>query len=232
MGEWAPILRTLLLALLVLLPWKLRRPLLQRFLGYELHPESCIGFAWVYPRRLVMGAGASIGHLTVVRDLDLLQLGGAASIGRLNWISAYPQHAGPGHVLHFAHQPARAPELILGEHAAITNRHIIDCTERVRIGRFTTFAGFRSQILTHSIDLSSARQHAEPVEIGDYCFVGTACTLLGGAVLPHHCVLGANSLLNKALETPWTLYGGVPAAALKSLPQNLAYFRRIRGFVV
>jgi carbonic anhydrase/acetyltransferase-like protein (isoleucine patch superfamily) len=224
-------LRTLLLALLTLLPWKLRRHLLQRFLGYELHPECRIGLAWVYPRRLVMGAGASIGHLTVVRGLSLLVLGEAASIGRLNWISAFPLSAGPTDSLHFAHLHARAPELILGEHAAITNRHILDCTERVRIGRFTTFAGFRSQILTHSIDLVASRQHAEPVEIGEFCFIGTACTLLGGAVLPHHCVLGANSLLNKVLETPWTLYGGVPAAALKPLSKDLAYFKRVEGFV-
>jgi carbonic anhydrase/acetyltransferase-like protein (isoleucine patch superfamily) len=224
-------LRTLLLALLTLLPWNLRRPLLQRFLGYELDPLCRIGFAWAYPRRLVMGAGASIGHLTVVRGLNLVVLGEAASIGRLNWISAYPLNAGPADSLHFAHLGARAPELILGEHAAITNRHIIDCTERVRIGRFATVAGFRSQILTHSIDLAASRQHAEPVEIGEFCFVGTACTLLGGAVLPHHCVLGANSLLNKALEAPWTLYGGVPAAALKPLPEDLGYFRRVEGFV-
>lgn len=221
-------MRTLLLALLTLLPWGLRRRLLQYFLDYELHPTSCIGLAWVYPRRLVLRAGASIGHLTVVRGLERLELGEAASIGRLNWISAYPLGRPP----HFAHLPDRAPELILGEHAAITNRHIVDCTERVRIGRFATFAGFRSQILTHSIDLASCRQHARPVEIGEHCFVGTACTLLGGAVLPHHSVLGANSLLTRACDQPYTLYGGVPAEPIKELPADTAYFKRTTGYVV
>jgi acetyltransferase-like isoleucine patch superfamily enzyme len=221
-------MRTVLLALLILLPWPLRRVLLNRWFGYQLHPTSRIGLAWIYPRRLVMRAGSSIGHLTVIRGLELVEMSAASSIGRLNWISAYPLDGGP----HFAHLVDRAPELILGEHASITNRHIIDCTERVRIGRFTTFAGYRSQILTHSIDLQACRQHAERVEIGDYCFVGTACTLLGGAVLPHHCVLGANSLLNKSLTQPWTLYGGVPATALKVLSDDVAYFHRTTGFVV
>lgn len=221
-------MRNLLRLLLVLLPWKLKRALLQRLMGYQLDPAARIGLAWVYPRHLIMKAGTSIGHLTVVRDLDLLEMGEHASIGRLNWISAYPLGRPP----HFMHLAQRAPELILGAHSAITNRHIVDCTERVRIGRFATFAGFRSQILTHSIDLQACRQHALPVEIGDYCFIGTACTLLGGAVLPHHSVLGANSLLGKHLEQPYMLYGGVPAAAVKPMPQETAYFQRTAGFVV
>ena len=221
-------MRILLLALLTLTPWKLRRILLQRFLGYQLDRTSRIGLAWVYPRRLVMKAGTSIGHLTVVRDLDLLELGEHASIGRLNWISAYPLGRPP----HFMHLADRAPELVLGVHSAITNRHIVDCTERVRIGCHATVAGFRSQILTHSIDLQNCRQHAAPVDIGDYCFVGTACTLLGGATLPHHSVLGANSLLGKPMAQPWMLYGGVPAQPIKPMPHDTGYFLRTTGFVV
>lgn len=220
-------MRNLLFAVLVLLPWKLRRALLQRLLGYELHPTARIGVAWVYPRRLVMKAGTSIGHLTVVRDLQLLEMAEHASIGRLNWISAYPLARPP----HFMHLAQRAPELIVGAHSAITNRHILDCTERVRIGRFATFAGFRSQILTHSIDLQRCRQHAMPIEIGDYCFIGTACTLLGGAVLPHHCVLGANSLLSKPMAQPYMLYGGAPAVAIRPMAEEAGYFQRTTGFV-
>ena len=60
--------------LLILLPWRLRRYLLQRLYHYELHPDSRIGLAWVFPRKLVMGAGARIDHLTVVKGLDRLAL--------------------------------------------------------------------------------------------------------------------------------------------------------------
>jgi acetyltransferase-like isoleucine patch superfamily enzyme len=219
---------TLLRALLVLLPWPLRRPLLARLYGYRLASGSHIGLAWVFPRELVLERGARIGHFTVVKGLERLALGEHALIGRLNWISAFPVGTGSKH---FAHLAERKPELVVAEHAAITNRHIIDCTERVSVGKFATVAGFRSQILTHSIDLTRCRQDAKPVTIGEYCFVGTACTILGGAALPSYSVLGAHSLLNKVLTEPYRLYGGVPAVAVGKLDACLEYFRRAEGFV-
>jgi carbonic anhydrase/acetyltransferase-like protein (isoleucine patch superfamily) len=212
----------------VLLPWPVRRWVLNAWYGYQLAPGSHIGLAWVFPRRLAMARGARIGHFTVVKGLDVLEMGQQSSIGRLNWISAFPTGTG---LPHFAHLRDRRAELSLEEHSAITNRHIVDCTERVAIGRFATLAGFRSQILTHSIDLRACRQHASPVRIGQYCFVGTACTILGGGDLPDHSVLGAHSLLNKAHTTPYRLYAGVPATAIKELSPDLAYFSREQGFV-
>jgi acetyltransferase-like isoleucine patch superfamily enzyme len=121
--------------------------------------------------------------------------------------------------------------LILGEHAAITNRHLIDCTDRVTIGKFTTIAGFQSQLLSHSIDIEKNRQDSKPICIGDYCFLGTNCVLLGGSALPDYSVLGAKSLLNKAHMETHRLYGGVPAKPLKELARDLAYFKRTEGFV-
>ncbi len=214
--------------LLLLLPWWLRRRLLQRLYGYQLHPQSRIGLAWVYPRRLVMAAGASIGHLTVVKGLDELLMAQASTIGRLNWISGYPSGLPP----HFTHQQDRRPELDLGAHAAITNRHIIDCTDRISIGAFATIAGFRSQLLTHSINLETCRQESRPISVGAYCFVGTACTVLGGANLPDYCVLGAHSLLNKAFSETHRLYAGVPAEQRRELDPQLAYFKRKTGVVI
>ncbi|MBV9695418.1 MAG: acyltransferase [Gammaproteobacteria bacterium] len=221
-------MRSALRLLLVLLPWALRRPLLCWLYGYRLHPRSRIGVAWIYPRHLSMEQGASIGHLTVIKGLDCVSLGAHASIGRLNWITAYPRGAGR----HFTHLTERQPVLQLGEHAAITHRHIIDCTERVRIGRFSTVAGYRSQILTHSVDLRECRQDAHPVEIGEYCFVSTACILLGGSGLPDHSVLGANALLNEVHQQPWRLYAGIPARPVAQLDPAAKYFTRARGFIL
>ena len=221
-------LRTLLLALTVLLPWTVRRRVLERRFGYRLHPTSRIGISWVFPVRLVLEAGAGIGHGTVCKGLSLVHLGENATIGNGNWITGFPE--GPSRL--FAHQPERRPELIVGPHAAITNRHLIDCTARVSVGAFTTFAGFNSQILTHSIDLAACRQSSAPVTIGEYCFVGTNCVLLGGSALPDRSVLGAKSLLNHAHTEEYYLYGGTPARPIKPLsPENTAYFRRETGFV-
>ena len=211
----------------ILLPWSLRRRFLEAQFGYSIHPTSRIGLAWICPRRLVLEEHARIGHFNFCKNLDLLHLGAHAVIGQLNWITGFPS----GHSRHFAHQPERRPELIVERHAGISSRHFIDCTARVRIGAFATIAGYRSQIVTHSIDLAANRQSSEPVEIGEYCFVGTEAVILGGASLPHHSVLAAKSLLNKKWEEPFHLYGGVPAQPLKKLSENMAYFQRTEGFV-
>lgn len=220
-------MKKLLYAVGLLLPWGLKRRWLRACFGYELHPTARIGFAWIMPRRLVMEAGTSIGHLTVCKGLDRLHLKAHSSIGRGNWITGFPSD-NPGF---FAHQIRRQPELVLGEHSAITNRHLLDCTSAVTIGRFTTVAGFQSQILTHSIDLAASRQDSAPVRLGDYCFVGTNCVLLGGSALPDFSVLGAKSLLNKPHADTHRLYAGVPARIIKELPRDLGYFRRPEGFV-
>src|SRR5438067_5147214 len=131
-------MRTLLKAMLVALPWPIRRVMLMRFLGYEIDPTARIGFAWVYPDQLVLAPHASIGHLTVCKGLARLELGEHASIGRANWITGFPRTNSS----HFAQQSGRVPELVVGPHSAITHRHLIDATERIVIGSFTTVAGY------------------------------------------------------------------------------------------
>jgi acetyltransferase-like isoleucine patch superfamily enzyme len=220
-------IKQLLKIVSLVLPWPIKRSILEKQFGYSIHPTSHIGFCWIFPRHLVMEENSRIGHLTVCKNIDLLRLGAHAIIGQLNWITGFP--SGPSR--HFAHQPERRPELVVETHAGISSRHLIDCTARVRVGAFATIGGFRSQFITHSIDLPAGRQSAEPIEIGEYCFVGTNCVVLGGASLPHHSVLGAQSLLNKKWPDAYRLYGGVPAKPLKELPQEMEYFRRTEGFV-
>jgi acetyltransferase-like isoleucine patch superfamily enzyme len=220
-------MRTLIAAFMLLLPWPLRRRFLVTFWGYDLHPTSRIGLAWIFPKHLCLEAHAHISHFTLCKGLDLLHLKEYASIGRGNWITGFP--TGPSR--HFAHQPQRVPELVLGRHTAITNRHLIDCTASVTLGDFTTFAGFHSQILTHSIDLEENRQSSAPIVIGEYCFVGTNCVILGGSRLPSYSVLGAKSLLRDAFSEEYTLYAGTPAAKRKELPADWKYFGRSEGYV-
>jgi acetyltransferase-like isoleucine patch superfamily enzyme len=102
----------------------------------------------------------------------------------------------------------------------------------VSIGAITTVAGYRTQLLSHSIDLQHNRQHSEPITIGAHCFVGTTCVILGGSVLPDHSVLGALSLLNKPHSEPWSIYAGQPARRIKAIDPEAAYFHRSQGYVV
>lgn len=220
-------MKNILMLLSILLPWPLRRRLLELCFGYQIHPTARIGLAWVRPGRLIMEEDTLIGDLTICKNLDLIHLKAHSRIGRGNWITGFP--VGPSR--HFAHEPARTPELIMGEHSALTNRHLIDCTARVTIGKFATFAGFQSQILTHSIDLEKCRQSSAPVSIGDYCFVGTNCVITGGSVLPNYSVLAAKSQLAKKLTDEYALYAGVPARFVQELSPDFGYFTRTSGLV-
>lgn len=217
----------LLKFLTLFLPWPVRRWVLAQFFGFKLHPNSRIGLAWIFPKQLIMEAHSRIGHFTVCKDIALLRLGEYANIGRGNWITGYPIDGSR----FFLEQIGRKPQLVMGEHSAITNQHLIDCTNAVTIGAFATFAGFRSQILTHSINLESSRQSSAPIVVGKYTFVGTDCVLLGGSVLPDYSILGAKSVLNKKYSELYWLYAGTPARPVKQLGRNMAYFSRKIGEV-
>jgi acetyltransferase-like isoleucine patch superfamily enzyme len=221
-------MKKFLMAISLFLPWKLRRHFLNAQFGFHIHPTARIGFAWVLPSRLIMEENTSIGHLTVAKNLDFIHLKAHVTIGRGNWITGFPLGDSP----HFAQEKDRRPQLIVGEHSAITNRHFIDCTSAITVGRFSTLAGFQSQFMTHTIDIEKNRQTSRPITIGDYCFVGTNSVVLGGAALPDFCVLGAKSLLNRAFTQTHRLYGGVPARELSALSPDCAYFKRTTGFVI
>jgi len=221
------VMRILVSVIGFILPWQLRRRILIALFGYKIHSSARIGFSIIFPKRLEMGEGARIGNLTVCKGISLLRMGEKSSIGNLNWISGFPE----SDKTFFGGEHDRRPELVICSHAAITNRHIIDCTNSVRVGKFSTVAGYRSQILTHSIDLYNSRQASKPISIGEYTFVGSASILLGGSALPDYSVLGANSVLNKAHAEPYVLYAGNPAKAVKVLSRDMAYFHRSTGYV-
>lgn len=213
---------------IVLLPWKLKRFVLCRFFGYELHPSARIGMAWVFPGKLVMKERAYIDHFTVAIHLDLITMDSGSFIGRSNWITGMSALSDQKF---FTHQPERKAHLILEKEANVTKKHHLDCTNVIKIGAYSTIAGYDSQFLTHSIDVYENRQHSEPIIIGEYTFVGTNVVVLGGSVLPPRSVLGAKSMLNKKFEEEWKLYGGVPAKPLTDLDRNARYFTRKDGFV-
>jgi acetyltransferase-like isoleucine patch superfamily enzyme len=85
--------------------------------------------------------------------------------------------------------------------------------------------------MTHSIDIVQNRQRSSPITIGNYCFIGTDCVLLGGSTIPDFCVVGAKSLVNKSFTETHQLYGGIPARPLEKLSPDCGYFRRTEGFV-
>ena len=124
-----------------LLPWKLRRPALQSWFGYTIHPSARIGLAWVFPKKLIMEAGTSIDHFTVAIHLDKIEMKRNSKIGRSNWITGFPTQSAS---IHFSHQSGRRAELVMHESAVVVKKHHLDCTNLIEIGSFATIAGYDS----------------------------------------------------------------------------------------
>lgn len=203
------------------LPWPWRRAVLNTLLGYKIAPTARIGISIVQGEEVCLEAGARVGSLTLVKGLKTLRIGENGRLGNLNWVTGLPLTSS-----FFSDQPERDPSLVINANASVTHRHLIDCTDRVEVGSFTTLGGWGTQILTHSIDVTDSRQRSAPVRIGEYTFIGTRAVFLKGSILPDRSILAAGSVLAHAFSEPDTLYSGVPAKAIKALDPELAYFKR------
>ena len=210
------------------LPWGLRRRVLSRFCGFSIDPTARIGFSVIKARQVILGPHARIGHLTFIKGISRLELGEHALLGNLNWVTAVPE----GNPHHYKHLPDRKADFTIERHAAVTHRHMIDCTGSVRIGAFTTVAGWYTQFISHSFDFRRARQDAQPIDIGSHAFVGSRCVVLKGARLPDKCVLSAGSVFDgKDAGGEHGLFRGNPAVREGELPADLGYFTRKEGFI-
>ena len=111
--------------------------------------------------------------------------------------------------------------LELGPGAVVTSGHRIDFTDRVTLGKNVIVGGRNSSLWTHN------RQETAPIEIGDFCYLGSEVRLAPGAKLPDECVLGIGAVLVGEIKEPRSLVAGVPAKAVRPLDEkDLARIRR------
>jgi acetyltransferase-like isoleucine patch superfamily enzyme len=210
------------------LPSSLKKLAFRYFLGHQLAKNSYIGFSIVITDKLILQENARIGHLNFIKGLELLSLSEYATIDKFNWITGFSKAL---ESKHFQHKK-RHTSLILNEHSALTSRHIIDCTDKIEIGAFSTIAGYRSQFLTHSVDLKKSIQDCAPISIGRYCFIGTQTTILPGAKIPSYSIVAANSVIKNPLTEEYSIYAGNPAVKINSKPINdYKYFHRNIGYI-
>ena len=199
--------------LIIFLPWTIRRYILNKFYHYKIHPTARIGLSYIYPKQLIMGEAARIGHLNVAIHLEKIQMDKNCSISQKNWITGFPLKDKSN----FQDFPNRKPYLIMKEDSSITKQHHIDCTDMVIVGMFTTIAGYGTQILSHSFSLEKNSQACAPIQIGHHCWVGTRSIILPGSVLPPQSVLGAGAVLQRKYTESFVLYGGVPAKYIQKM---------------
>lgn len=215
--------RILIQIMLFIFPWKIRRSLLCKIFGFQIDKTAKIGLSIILARELILEENSNIGSLVICKGIDCFKMHKGSHVGNLMYITGFSTLNNS--VFQSVHN--RHCELIMDEYSTLTSRHFVDCNGGVYIGAFTTIAGIKSQILTHSINVYKNRQEAHPIYIGKYCFVGTGCILLPGTKLPDYSVLGAGSVLTKSYEEPACLYAGNPAKNIKDIDITTAlYFQR------
>jgi acetyltransferase-like isoleucine patch superfamily enzyme len=208
-------------------PWIVRKMVLQIILNIEFEKGSKIGYSVFLARKSILRENAVIKNFTFVNEIDFFEMGAFSKIGNRNWITGSSSELNKG----YKASPYRKCEFIIGEQTRITANHHFDCNGGIYIGKYTTIAGMNTQILTHGIDLIESVQKADRTIIGNYCFVGTRCIILKGAVLPNNCLLAAGAVLTKNYEESEMIYAGVPAKAVKKIPIDAKYFFRKSGNV-
>jgi acetyltransferase-like isoleucine patch superfamily enzyme len=215
-------LRTLGLLFTALLPNLLKRPIYRICFGYTIGRNVRIGVAFLDCAKFSIdddariahgvaflrcgdvriGKHAVIGLLNLFRGGERIELGDYSLVIRQNIINAIPDND-------CTNNPA--PSFYLGYGSVVTAEHRIDFTDRVTIGRCSIFGGRNSTIWTHN------RRTGKPVEIGNYCYVGSEIRMAPGAKIPDCCIVGLGSVVTGAHEESYCLIAGVPAKKRRKL---------------
>ncbi|HET9501805.1 MAG TPA: hypothetical protein VFO98_16250 [Marmoricola sp.] len=213
-------MRRLLALLMVVLPQRLKHQVARHLLGWDLHPTARIGRSIVLARHVTMGPESFIGAFNVIKDIDELRMGTGANIATRNWVVGIPLDSA------IYDKPQRDPSLVLGDYAMITVGHDIDCADRVELKDHAVIAGFRSSVLTHSLNLVNDRFVTAPVVLEEFGVLMSNCTMLTGTRIPAGSVVSARSVVNTRLTAERTFYRGNPAEAVRELPETLKFYQR------
>lgn len=206
--------------LIFIFPWPIRR-LLLTLIGINAHRSARIGCSFFFGTRVVVGCNAKVGHLNFFGSCGTLSLAENSIIGNLNWFSGA-----------MTRTKSSEKGVFLAANSAITNRHYFDCNALIYFGEYSTFAGVRSQVFTHSIDLKSSTQKFNTVRFGRYTMIGSGTIVLPGAIIPDFSVVSAGSVVRYSMGAEcYSLYSGNPAVFERSLDKEMSYFNRSSGAV-
>jgi acetyltransferase-like isoleucine patch superfamily enzyme len=201
------------------LPMPLKRIVAKWIYRWDIHPTAYIGPSVLTIREVSMGPDTRIGSRNVITNLNELRMAKGSAIGSGNLIKGWWDH--PTDALN-----TRNPAIFLGEYSQIASYHYIDCVDTLEIGSHAALAGFRSTVLTHSIDLMRDRYVTGSVVIGEYSGVMSGCMLLAGTRIPPRCIISAGSVVTTRLTQEQALYRGNPAELVRPISDRMAWLRR------
>lgn len=89
----------------------------------------------------------------------------------------------------------------------------------IKIGKnLRTGPGVKIISASHSLNGYSRHEYANPIEIGDNCWLAADVVVLPGVKLGDHVVAAAGAVITKSFSSN-CLIGGVPAKIIKELPE-------------
>jgi carbonic anhydrase/acetyltransferase-like protein (isoleucine patch superfamily) len=213
------------LILTALLPGPLKKLVYRWGFGFRIGRGARIGVAYLDCEELLLEEHAQIAHGAVFWGCGQVRLGKHARVGPLNLFRGGRRIELDDYSLVQRFNMINAiqdndctnnpqPEFFLGYGAVVVAEHRIDITDRVRIGRRSILGGRNSSIWTHNV------RTGVPVEIGEYCYIGSEIRMAPGARIPDCCVVGLGSVVVSAFEERYSLIAGVPAKRKRALTRN------------
>ena len=192
--------------LLFILPTSIAR-LLVFGSRYRIGRGCRIGFSIVLCERIAI-EGVRVGHMNIIACDTFESKGGCVS--HMNVIKGrFDLRMGEGSTIHNQNKitsPGFNPHnsaLTIGERVWIGVGHTFDLTSDIKIGNCTTFAGMGTQVWTHSFyfsQTSSKRCRVDkPVEVGDYCNIGSRSLICPGVRIATGVSLGAGATASKSI---------------------------------
>ena len=202
--------------------------ILKRFIyrlkGYRIGKRVSIGFGSILCGESVeVGDNVSIGFLTIIRGKEI-KLGSHVQIGSTTFIDTPHIEIGEGSKINeqvfVGGLQFPNSRFILGRNCQIMQMSFINPACSVVIGDDTGIGGY-SLIFGHSSWQSSFEGYPvkfEPIEIGKSVSLAWRVFVLPGSKIGDGAVIGANSVVNRAVP-PRCLAVGFPASIISKAPE-------------
>ena len=149
------------------------------------------------------------------------------SLMLLRWVGHIPLHSirnlvyrqfgikiGRGSTIHMWANFFQPKNIVIGKDTIIGDHAFLDGRQKIVIGDHTDIA---SQVMIynseHDLESEDFTATEEPVEIGDFCFIGPRVIILPGVKIGRGAVVAAGAVVTKNVPD-FKIVGGVPAEAI------------------